>query len=162
MAENKPPQKPKPMLDKNGNPKINQWGKVVSARLTEEEKEQITALVAKGYTKRAICEELNITDRRLSHFLNEPKVAEAIALQAYTVEVAAHNKRVEELLTGLTDLITHMEKRLTVVQEELRQVKVACRRNQIGREKLEREKRSQRKALNDLKKKYWKRTGLNG
>ena len=159
MSKNKPPQKPKPMLDKNGNPIVNQFGFVVSARLTKEDEDQITELAAKGYTRKAICDELGLSDRRVSHFLNKPKTAEAIALMAYTVTIAEHNRKVEELLSGFTDALARMEKRLTDVQSELKMIKAACGRNKIGRETLEREKRSQRKELNQLRKNYWKRTG---
>lgn len=160
MPKTPPQQKPKPLLDKNGKPIINQYGHVVSARLTDEEKLAINHLVAKGYSNLAVCAELNISERRLVTYLKEPKVAAAIATTNAIREQAHKLNSLIELLTEQTRIIARMEKRLSDVQTELQQTKKAAARSRIGREKAERTSRSQRQELTKLKQQLWKRTGL--
>lgn len=156
---NPPPRKPKLLLDENGNPVINKFGYATTAPLTREDEQAIDALAAKGYTKKAICEEIGVSQTRLKNYLEEPKKAQAIALVAYTQTVGTHNEKMEGLIANLVETLAQMEKRLTDVQNELKQVKAACGRNKIGREKLERSKRSQRQELTRLKHQLHMRTG---
>ena len=147
------------MLDKNGNPVINQFGHVVSARLTKEDEQAINTLAAKGYSRKAICAELNLSERRVITHLNKPKVAEAIALE-YLVEI--QNEKIDaltHLVASLVAINVKMESRISNMQTELQRTKHLAMRNRIGREKSERQSRSQRQELTRLKDQLWKRTG---
>lgn len=159
IKENLPPRKPKPLLDKDGNPVISQYGHVISARLTDEDKKAINELVAKGYTKTAICDELGVSERRLNTYLKEPKHAEAIALTYLVQEQARKTDALLELLKTQTEIIAKLESRVSHIQTEVLQTKKAAARNRIGREKAERNSRAQRQELTRLKQQIWKRTG---
>lgn len=158
-SRNPPPQKPKPLIGKDGQPVINQYGHVVSAQLTDEDKAAIDKLVRQGYSKKAICKELAVSERRLLTYLKEPKVAQAIALTYLVEEQANTSKTILELITAQTEIIAKMERRLSDLQTEVQLVKKAAARITIGREKAERTARSQRQELTRLRKLIWKRTG---
>jgi predicted transcriptional regulator len=155
-----PPKKPKLLYDKEGNVILNKFGHPVTAELTSEDKENINKLASKGYSKRAIADELGVSLTRLTNYLKEPAIANAIALMAYVEETAAHNKKMEAAMMDMLSIITKLESRVSNIQTELQQTKKAAARNRIGREKAERTSRSQRQQLTQLKKQLWKRTGL--
>ncbi|MEV4934132.1 hypothetical protein [Sphingobium sp. LSP13-1-1.1] len=159
MPQTPPPKKPKLLLDDKGNVILNKFGHPVTAELTEEDKANINELASKGYTKRAIASELGVSLVRLTNYLKEPAVANAIALMAYTVEVAAHNQKMEEAINVLVDIVAKLESRVSDLQTEVRQTKKAAARSRIGREKAERTSRSQRQELTKLRNQLWKRTG---
>ncbi|OJY60944.1 MAG: hypothetical protein BGP16_00965 [Sphingobium sp. 66-54] len=151
--------KPAPLLDKNGKPVINQYGHVVSARITPEQEPVIDKMFAEGKSKRAICDELNITDRRLNTYLEEKNKPEKLAALSLTTYVATQLPVLIETVGELLTAFKELETRVCQLQTEVKMVRQAQRRNQIGREKLEREKRTTKKQLSDLRRRYWQRTG---
>jgi hypothetical protein len=158
-TKNPPPKKPKPLLDKDGNPVVNKFGHITTAPLTKEEKQAIDELAAKGTTRKAICEQVGVSYTRLKNYLEEPARAQAIALMAYTQTVAQDSKETKELIARLLDIIMQMESRVSDIQTELRQVKKAAQRQKLGRAQAEKESRSQRQQINELKRYIHKRTG---
>jgi hypothetical protein len=153
------PRKPKPLLDKEGNPVINQFGHVVSARLTSEDKAAIDELVAKGTSRNEICKTLNIADRRLKTYLNDTKSVERIERLQYVSMIAEHVAATESYMEQMLALVFKLEHRVTELTAQVKQTKVATRRTNIGREKAEKDRRSQRQELIRLKNQMWKRTG---
>lgn len=151
--------KPNLLLDKNGNPVVNQFGHAVSARLTDEQKADIDRLKASGKTDKAIKAELGITQARLKTHLNAKGVAERTALLAMTTTLTQNAERQNALMSDLLDVVAKMESRLSAVQTEVKALQLSCNRMKIGREKAEKERRSQRKELKRLKDILHKRTG---
>lgn len=159
MATDNPPQKPKPLLDKDGNPVVNQFGSIVSAPLTDEQKADIEKLLVSGKPKRAIMAELGVSKARLNTYLETRGVSDRIAMLSYTTVVAERTETLMTLVVDLVNVMERMETRLSELQTQSKMIYKACMRQKIGREKAEKEARSQKAEIRKLKDYIHQRTG---
>lgn len=162
MSNAKPPEELayEPLRDKDGNVKVNQFGHIVSARLTVEQEARIDELVAEGLTHTAIAKAIRSTTTRVQTYLHKPKVAERIAL-LFQIKVQAQAlEAMQNKLLGMTALLQKMESRMSEIQTTMQRVSMNTRRQKIGRATAEKAARSQRHEVTKLKRALWSKSGL--
>jgi len=145
--------------NKDGMIVVNRFGHITAANLTDDDKALIDKLVAEGKPKTHIVTEVRTTIKRLNEYLEKKGTSDRIATYQIMNVVGPQLQALTETNAALLDIIKKMESRLSQVQTELRNVEAKTARLQIGRQRVERQRRSQRQEINSLRQQYWKRTG---
>ena len=149
----------KALRNKDGMIVVNRFGHITAANLTDDDKALIDKLVAEGKPKTHIVTEVRTTIKRLNEYLEKKGTSDRIATYQIMNVVGPQLQALTETNAALLDIIKKMESRLSQVQTELRNVEAKTARLQIGRQRVERQRRSQRQEINSLRQQYWKRTG---
>lgn len=148
-----------PMYDENGNIVLTVAGKPISAKLTPAQHQRINELVLEGNSLHNIATQLRTTKGRVEEYLNKPKTQKAIEQRALTVNLVQAVDQLTKQNQQLVELIAVMERRISSIQIELKQVRFLAYRQKTGRLKAEKESRTQKKAVTQLRRDIWKRTG---
>ncbi len=148
-----------PMYAKDGSIVLTKNGLPSSAKLTREKEIQIDRLALEGKPVKEIAKLVRTTAFRVTAYLHTVKSAEAIAYKAVVTKLVEQTKQMADQNGMMVELLTVMERRLSDVQTELKQVRFLALRQKQGRYKAEKTNRSQRHQIIKLRRDIWKRTG---
>lgn len=126
-----------PMYAANGEVVMTANGKPVSAKLTQEQEEQIIVMLLDGKTVGAIAKELRTTTSRIQEYTNKPRTADAIAYRAITTKLVRHNEALVDTVVELTRIVEKMSTRLSAMNSKLSSISLNSMRQKHGRLKAE-------------------------
>ncbi|KTE19892.1 MULTISPECIES: hypothetical protein [unclassified Sphingopyxis] len=149
------------VLDKEGNPVINQFGHAITPELTKNEITYVEQELAKGRSVRGLAIELETTETRIKQIRDNKDSHTRMMDYQKSVLIPAKLDTLIEFVLKQSEQIDELSKSLSKLVTEQGRVRKALYLKQIGEAKLRTDNRNLKNERDELRKLLHKKTGID-